>query len=321
MLISGGQVVAIDKVKHDTTLSGDGRFIDLGVNTSLLLTKSEADRIYQEKGNYALRSDLAPFITKSEANDKFAKIANVYSKTEIDTYFQPKGNYATVASVQAVQNDLNLFKTEVPTKYLTKIDAASLYITRSDLTNQYTQITNETDDKLQIMRDEEADLRQLTESHVYDETKHLNEASYNFLNALSGIGIEHIVNTTDLDSMPVDTLYGIHNIGPGLWEWQAIAGGSQGIAGINADRPLNAVRQDDTYHIYMDVSAVTVIDQAKALVENTNVGASGIFIDSPQPRVTRFYSDRTKILFVDDAPAETAVNEVYMMTMTADLLV
>ena len=32
MLISGGKVIAIDKVSHDRTLTGDGRFIPLGVS-------------------------------------------------------------------------------------------------------------------------------------------------------------------------------------------------------------------------------------------------------------------------------------------------
>ena len=36
MLISGGKVLAIDKVNHDKTLSGDGVFEPLGVNQDLL---------------------------------------------------------------------------------------------------------------------------------------------------------------------------------------------------------------------------------------------------------------------------------------------
>jgi len=319
MLISGGQVIAIDKVAHDTTLSGDGLFNKLGVNTSLLLTKQEAASSYQPKGDYAYRSELASYYTKSEVNTTFAKIANVYSKSDIDNNFQRKGNYATVAAVQAVQNDLNQVKYDLPRTYLTKVDAASLYASKTDLSNQYTRITDETDNKLQIMREEEADLRHLTEEHISDETRHLVEESWNFINQLSAAGIDHIVTTVGLDELDNNTLYGVFNIGPGQWEWREIAGGGQGIMGIDADRPLNAVRTDDTYRIYMDFSAVDVIDRAKALVENTNVGASGIFIDTPEPKVTRFYSDRTKVIFTDAEPT-TAVNEIYMMTMTADLL-
>ena len=36
MIISGGKVLAIDKVKHDDTLSGDGVFEPLGLNIDLL---------------------------------------------------------------------------------------------------------------------------------------------------------------------------------------------------------------------------------------------------------------------------------------------
>lgn len=36
MLVSGGKIIAIDKVNHDNTLSGDGVFKPLGVNKDLL---------------------------------------------------------------------------------------------------------------------------------------------------------------------------------------------------------------------------------------------------------------------------------------------
>ena len=36
MLVSGGKIIAIDEVKHDNTLSGDGVFEPLGVNKDLL---------------------------------------------------------------------------------------------------------------------------------------------------------------------------------------------------------------------------------------------------------------------------------------------
>lgn len=36
MLVSGGKIIAIDEVKHDKTLSGDGVFEPLGVNKDLL---------------------------------------------------------------------------------------------------------------------------------------------------------------------------------------------------------------------------------------------------------------------------------------------
>ena len=36
MLVSGGKIIAIDRVNHDGTLSGDGVFKPLGVNKDLL---------------------------------------------------------------------------------------------------------------------------------------------------------------------------------------------------------------------------------------------------------------------------------------------
>lgn len=39
MIISGGKVIAIDKVKHDDTLTGDGRFEPLGINKDILTTQ------------------------------------------------------------------------------------------------------------------------------------------------------------------------------------------------------------------------------------------------------------------------------------------
>lgn len=36
MIVSGGKVISIDKVNHDETLTGDGAFVPLGVNSDLL---------------------------------------------------------------------------------------------------------------------------------------------------------------------------------------------------------------------------------------------------------------------------------------------
>lgn len=49
MLISGGKVIAIDKVKHDDTLTGDGKFIPLGVRDGAFLTGGDWATI---TGNY-----------------------------------------------------------------------------------------------------------------------------------------------------------------------------------------------------------------------------------------------------------------------------
>lgn len=74
-------------------------------------TKSQSDERYQPKGDYALHSELMPYITAQQANERYAlkdstdsllaqkaNADDVYTKVQSNDLYQPKGDYVTTAN-------------------------------------------------------------------------------------------------------------------------------------------------------------------------------------------------------------------------------
>ena len=82
MLISGGKVLAIDKVKHGNTLKGDGAFSGLDVNTNVIATVSSVSSISStlDKKIDTASANLSAEIDKKE--DKITYHYNAFDKID-----------------------------------------------------------------------------------------------------------------------------------------------------------------------------------------------------------------------------------------------
>ena len=319
MLISGGKVIAIDKVLHDSTLTGNGRFEKLGVNTTYILTTAAAASAYQPKGDYVDSSTLRQYYKIADADAKFATIAGVYSKTDADARFQLKGDYATNDKVDALDTKLDAFKTEVVQTYQTITGAAITYATKTELSNQYTTITEETNDKIDNINNTIDDLRNDLDNHEADENVHINADVHAFLESISGINFDTFVNTSGLAELPTGRQYAILNVGNGIWNWVETQGG--GVANISADEPVTATRVADGIKIGLVYSATRAINEANELFNAyTLIGARGMVLeDDSTTFTTRVQCVLPEVIFTGSNPT-TADYSVYFMTMTADLL-
>lgn len=138
MLISGSQVLAIDKVKRDNTLTGDGQFVPLGVH-SAFMKKDDADKLYQPKGDYPERSWIQKnYYTNSYCDKTFAKIGDSYTKTESDYKFQPVGDYVSATEFTDLSSSIDkkfYNKTEVDNKL-------KLYVSAEQFGNAITVLNN-----------------------------------------------------------------------------------------------------------------------------------------------------------------------------------
>ena len=82
MLISGGKVLAIDKVKHGNTLTGDGAFGELDVNTNVIATVASVSSISStlDKKIDTASANLSAEIDKKE--DKITYHYNAFDKID-----------------------------------------------------------------------------------------------------------------------------------------------------------------------------------------------------------------------------------------------
>ena len=82
MLISGGKVLAIDKVKHGNTLTGDGAFGELDVNTNVIATVASVSSISStlDKKIDTASANLSTEIDKKE--DKITYHYNAFDKID-----------------------------------------------------------------------------------------------------------------------------------------------------------------------------------------------------------------------------------------------
>ena len=320
MLISGGKVVAIDEVLHDQTLTGDGRFNKLGVNSGYFLTTEAADECYQPKGDYALRRDLNNYYTKNEANNRFALSADVYDKRYIDSKFVEVANtYSTKSELNAVKTDLSNFKITVERTYLTTADAAATYATKTELSDQYTTITNETDTKIGNVR---SDLDQLAAdfgSHAGDETVHFIEDEKEKFNALTAIDFTKFMTTSGLDDLPKNKQYAVFNGDEG-WSWVETQGG--GVANLTGVSGIEVLDFGTYTQIGLEYPSWHAIEEAKKLeMAYQLIGGRGISVEDDDPNsVTRVISHIPEVVITGAIPEEKESLTVYMQTMTAELL-
>lgn len=89
MLVSGGKIIAIDKVNHDNTLSGDGVFKPIGVNKDLLnravyFSDTNPSPYFTWNGNTLSANSAVKFFNVSytyNVNPKIPCVDFVYSGT------------------------------------------------------------------------------------------------------------------------------------------------------------------------------------------------------------------------------------------------
>lgn len=253
MLISGGKVLAIDKVKHDSTLTGDGRFGNLGVDLEVILTKVEAGSVFQPKGDYVYTSAMSGYYTKTAADQKFATLAGTYSTESADATFQKKGDYAT-------ETELSDLQKWISRTYMTSADVAKNYATTSLVASVSAQV------KTEIETNYDAAFTTL-EEHVENSALHLSESDREFLASLGGYDFSHFVS---VDRIPVagadgNTVYGIvYDKSANVWTFNAIqdiGGGSVDVT-IVGENGVTAKKNpiefgDDYWHVGLDETLKT----------------------------------------------------------------
>jgi hypothetical protein len=322
MLISGGKVVAIDEVLHDQTLTGDGRFNKLGVNSGYFLTKAAADEYYQPKGDYALKRDLNGYYTKNEADTRFAQLSTVYTRDVLDRKFQDIANtYATKNELNAVSLDLSNFKLTVERTYLTKDDAAATYATKIELANQYTTITNETDEKIGKVNNTLEQLVVYFDEHAANTAIHFVDDEKEKFNTLTAIDFSQFVNTSGLADLPKNKQYAIFN-GDYGWSWVETQGGG-GVANITGVSGIYALNKGDYVEVGLDDASYRAVQEAKKLETAYQlIGGRAISVyDVDEDSVTKIETELPEIVFTGtELPEEKPDFTVYLQTMTADLL-
>lgn len=117
MLVSGGKVLAIDKVKHDgTTLTGDGCFVPLGVVD--YIGKTDVETMFTE--------NLKSYYTTAQVDTKFAELDTKYDtlgaaddvkKWVEETYDTPDTISSTYQSITAAAADRAALEKEIADIY------------------------------------------------------------------------------------------------------------------------------------------------------------------------------------------------------------
>lgn len=239
MLISGGKVIAIDKVKHDNTLSGDGRFNALGVDTTVLLTKQEAASAYQPKGNYVDKSALNEYYKIFDADRKFATIEGTYSKQQADAKFQPIGDYATKQEV----TDLEDWVRET---YITSAKVVQDFASKELLASTSAQVKNEIYNRYDPAIN-------TFEEHIYSTAVHLTTNDRELLSNLAGIEFDKYVSITAIPPFAsTATIWGIKSDGDTYTFVPFEGGGGGGGYPIDPYDGLTGHFEGDTYRICID---------------------------------------------------------------------
>lgn len=205
MIISGGKVIAIDKVKRDNTLSGDGRFAPLGVIG--FLSEKDAEKKFQPKGDYASNDSLKNYYTKTEVNDTFATIAGVYDKDSIDTKFLGLNSLY----------DANGAASEV------KDWVSANYFDATTIQNTYYTKTEE-DDTHGVIRQEVSEART-------DFLDKMDEISETFAGEISDVYNAGYINVSSLQEAVPNKQYAIYWQGENNWSFQEVTGGEGGGTG------------------------------------------------------------------------------------------
>jgi hypothetical protein len=115
------QAATLNEILRNDTLTGDGIDTPLGVNTETIATVTSLNQgleLKQNKGNYALKTELPTKISTLENDSNYTPLT--YVQTQLSTK-QDKGDYALKDEIPSV-----------PTK-LSELDNDSGYITEDEL--------------------------------------------------------------------------------------------------------------------------------------------------------------------------------------------
>lgn len=334
MLVSGGKVLAIDKVLHDQTLTGDGRFNKLGVNSGVFLTQAEADKRYMPSGDYPTTTWINDrFYNKNYINDNYYNKDQLFTKAEITRDFQEKGDYATVT-------DVDNLRTWVSTTYWT-----SAYIKDNYATLAYVDAAK--DEAINTIRNDYEPRIIAVENHVQDSTVHVTENDKNLLAYLSGVDFSKIITVSGLDDPIPSTVYGIRYDGTN-WSFAEAGGGGGGGYPIHPENGLTGDFIGDTLHIgienYSRVSAaidlvyekstywdakqdaltneqLSAISSVSSLMDTYDlIPGACIGITTGTQGVTISYIGRQgNVELVQGEPATPDENLIYLVTQMVDL--
>lgn len=319
MLVSGGKVLAIDKVKHDgATLTGDGCFVPLGVVG--FLTEKAADKLYQKIGNYVDAAQLNNYYTKAAADTKFAEIKNVYTKSQTDALLE--GLTATFEMAGAA----DAVKTWVTNNYLDKYVVSSTYNTTAKAEED----------------------KQILFGAINNVDSNLSVRIGAAEDAIRGIYNAGYVNVSGLNSYDPDKQYAIYWKGADRgWDWQEVTGGGGGGGGdtVTAENGLTADFRSGKRWIGMQADYLSVLEYAstayqtwdtvtgkQAQLSNEQLSAissvsslaeqlddtlpitGGTLIDVSEKAggVTISYTGNT-VMFTENKTTATAANTVYLV--------
>lgn len=335
MLVSGGKVLAIDKVLTDKkTLTGDGCFVPLGV--SGMLTIADAEKTYQPKGNYVDQKALKNYYTKLETDTTFAKIANVYNKSEVDgklTLYETKADHDSDVN-DLKQADINTNKKF--NDYYTKSQADGLFITQNILNTTITTAINEYDDT--IVQPTFNDLRNIIDdnaaacaAHAADGNIHLNADGTDraFIDLWKEYNPSAFFKESDLNGKEVNKQYVLRYNGPDSyykysWEPLSYVPGPGGGDNISAKNGITADLIGDTKWIQLaqpEQDLLKIVSDKNAdwtnaadLIGDTTEIAGGPFIDvsMQNEKLVISYTGNT-VMFTENKSTATAANTVYLV--------
>lgn len=310
MLISGGKVLAIDKVNHDSTLTGDGRFGNLGVDLQVILTKVEAGSVFQPKGSYVYTSAMSGYYTKTAADQKFATLAGTYSVESADATFQKKGDYAT-------ETELGDLQKWISRTYMTSADVVKKYATTSLVASTSAQV------KTEIETNYDAKFTTL-EEHVENSAIHLSESDRAFLGNLSAYDFGDFVTVDRIPAIGADgkTVYGIvYDKSADTWSFNAIqdiGGGSVDVT-VTGENGVTAEKNpiefgDDYWHVGLDETLKTASATWDTVTGKLDATALGDYYKSAE--IDALLDKKQDLLSAGDGIEITSSEDVTTISFT-----
>ena len=336
MLISGAQVLAIDKVKRDNTLTGDGQFVPLGVH-SAFMKKEDADKLYQPKGNYVEQSWIkANYYTKTDSDKLYSKIGDSYTKKEADLIFQPVGDYVSATQFVELSStiDKNFYTKKEIDVTLTKYETVAAH------NNDYSLLYNFVNTTKNELSESVSGVAQDLVAHVVDWDMHLNAETKEMIEELYNRDLSKYLSTDNADERKPLNLYVENGVGSWLPDYDIIAG--TGLTATDDDEktertlslneevlallkqveePID-IAEGTGIKIEEGTNKVTISAPVFQGATETTVGTVGIV---PAPTAANEFlrgdgvwaevpsCSGTAVRFIDDAAAELADDTVYFM--------
>lgn len=111
-----GKMVDLSGYAKKTDIPDTSKFITANDIPGETFTQTQADKLYQPKGNYATKEELSDVSTGGSVD-----LSNYLTKNTADSTYQPKGNYLTVipseyvteAELQQQLGDINAILAKV----------------------------------------------------------------------------------------------------------------------------------------------------------------------------------------------------------------